>query len=121
LAQVIFGLPKETPADMKNSVLELVRLGVNAFKFHHLYVEKNTLLEQLYYTDKLRLLTLEEYLEVLCAILPLLPEKVVLHRLFGQCSKETLVAPHWTLDKNANQEKLEKLLEERNIIQGMGK
>jgi uncharacterized protein len=118
LAQVIFGLPKEKTADMKNSVLELVRMGVNAFKFHHLYVEKNTLLEKLYYAEKLPLLTLEEYLEILCAVIPLLPERVVLHRLFGQCSKETLVAPHWTLDKNANLEKLEKLLEERKIMQG---
>lgn len=118
LAQLIFGLPDETPDDMKKSVRELTALGVNGFKFHHLYVEKNTMLEKMYYADKIKLLTLEEYLDILCGVLPLIPENVVLHRLFGQCSKDTLVAPHWTLDKNANLERFEKLLEERGIVQG---
>lgn len=118
LAHVIFGLPKETKKDMMQSVSELVRLGVDAFKFHHLYVEKNTALEQLYYADKVKMLTLEEYLDILSEVIPALPEPVVLHRLFGQCSKEKLVAPHWTLDKNGNSDKLDKLLEKKGVWQG---
>ena len=118
LAHVIFGLPKETRGDMIDSVKQLVGLGVDAFKFHHLYVEKNTTLERLYYADKVKMLTLDEYLGVLLEVIPSLPEHVVLHRLFGQCSADKLVAPHWTLDKNGNQDKLDKLLEEKGVWQG---
>lgn len=118
LAHVIFGLPKETRKVMTQTVDELVRLGVDAFKFHHLYVEKNTQLEQLYYADKVKMLTLEEYLDILCEVIPTVPGHVVLHRLFGQCSKEKLVAPRWTLDKNANLEKLDRILEQKGIWQG---
>jgi radical SAM protein (TIGR01212 family) len=118
LAHLIFGLPGEDFSDMKQSVKELVDLGVDAFKFHHLYVEKNTALEIMLNKGQVRLLKLEEYLELLCDIIPNLPERIVLHRLFGECAKENLIAPIWTLEKNKNLALLGRLLAEKNIRQG---
>ncbi len=118
LAHLIFGLPNETMADMEDSIRQLVDLGVGAFKFHHLFVEKDTELEKMYYADRVKLLSLEEYLEILVRIIARLPERIVLHRLFGECAKERLVAPAWTANKAENILKLEKILEERSIVQG---
>jgi uncharacterized protein len=118
LAHLIFGLPGENPEDMKNSIVSLIGLSVDAFKFHHLYVEKNTALETLYLENKLKTLKLDEYLNILAGILPDIPRNIVIHRLFGECSRDKLAAPLWTADKTKNSNALDRLLEERNIYQG---
>jgi uncharacterized protein len=118
LAHLIFGLPGESTADMKSSVKSLVDLGIDAFKFHQLYVEKGTVLEKMYFENKVRILELQEYLEILCGILPDIPGNVVIHRLFGECGRESLIAPLWTLEKPQNLLKLERLLEKNGIRQG---
>lgn len=119
LAHVILGLPGEDFSDMENTVKALVNLCVDAFKFHHLYIEKGTFLESMYRNKTLKLLSLEEYTDILCRLLPIIPENIVIHRLFGQCSKENLIAPLWTLNKAKNIALLDRLLKEKNIMQGM--
>lgn len=118
LAHVIFGLPGETPDIMKQSVARLVELGVNAFKFHHLYVEKGTALEAMYHRGEFEVIAKQDYMELLLEVIPTLPRETVIHRLFGQCSPDTLIAPSWTLHKNELIRELEKLLEKREISQG---
>jgi hypothetical protein len=118
-AHLIFGLPGETPADMIAGAIRLVELGADGFKFHHLYIEKNTRAERMYADGEMSVLSRDEYIEILCGVIARLPERIVLHRLFGQCAPETLAAPEWTLDKNGNLDTLRKVLRERGIRQGM--
>ncbi|OHD55903.1 MAG: TIGR01212 family radical SAM protein [Spirochaetes bacterium GWF1_49_6] len=118
-AHLIFGLPGETPDDMIAGAIRLVELGADGFKFHHLYIEKNTRAERMYAAGEIGVLSRDEYIEILCGVIPRLPERIVLHRLFGQCAPETLAAPEWTLDKNGNLDLLRKVLRERGIRQGM--
>lgn len=119
VAHLIFGLPGETPADMIEGVMRLVELGADGFKFHHLYIEKNTLAEKMYINGEIGEMSRDEYIDILCEAIARLPERIVLHRLFGQCASETLVAPDWTFDKHGNIDYLRNALRERGIRQGM--
>ncbi len=118
LAHCVFGLPGETTEMMKETVRRLVKMGVDAFKFHHLYLEKNTLLGKQYLEHAFYLFSREEYVDLLCEILPEIPEDRVIHRLFGQSQKNVLIAPLWTLNKQLNQQSLERAMYSRNLWQG---
>ena len=118
LAHLIFILPLDTEKQMYETVKRLVASGVDAFKFHHLYIEKGTLIEKLFYEGKICLLEREEYIKILGEIISILPPSISIHRLFGDCPKETLIAPLWTLEKTKNLNLLTQYLEEKNIYQG---
>jgi hypothetical protein len=119
VAHLIFGLPGETENDMVNSALVLAGLGVDGFKFHHLYVEKNTGFERFYKDNALILMERDQYIGLLLNLLPVIPPGIVIHRLFGECPNEKLLAPLWTLEKKKNIVILENLMAERGIRQGM--
>jgi hypothetical protein len=118
LAHLIFGLPGETKDDMTETVRILVELGVTAFKFHHLYIEKGTALEKLYNCGLYSPLGLDEYTDILSEVISIIPPRVVIHRLFGQCDRENLIAPLWTIDKQRLITEFELELEKRGITQG---
>ncbi|MGA2142606.1 MAG: TIGR01212 family radical SAM protein, partial [Brevinematales bacterium] len=84
-AHLIFGLPDETKEDMLESVSILTGLGINGFKFHHLYVERGTILEQYYKDNKISLMERDEYIGLLLELMRVIPAGVVIHRLFGEC------------------------------------
>ena len=118
LAHLILGLPGDSREDMIESAGVLVREGIDAFKFHQLFIERRTALEQVYRSGGFELLTLEEYIGVLCGIIPILPPEIVIHRLFADADKNKLIAPLWTLEKARNTALLDQVLEEKNIHQG---
>lgn len=120
LSHLVFGLPGDTRADWERSVLACVDWGADALKLHHLYIERGTAAERLWREGKWTVPERQEYLDFLAGVLPRIPERVVLHRLFGQCSRETLAAPLWTADKLSNLTDLDRLLEERDLRQGSG-
>ena len=44
-------------------------------------------------------MSLQEYIDLLKELLPLIPDDVIIHRLTGDGPKKTLVAPMWSADK----------------------
>jgi uncharacterized protein len=96
---VILGLPGETPADMLATADCLASLPVDAVKIHNLHVVRETPLEQMHRAGQVRMLELEEYVEVVCDFLERLPPTMVVQRLSGDAPPEYLVAPQWCLDK----------------------
>lgn len=118
LAHLIFGLPGEDTLMMQQSVQQLVKLGVDAFKFHHLYIEKRTVAAKLYQIGKITPLDRDIYIDLLIEVISKLPRRIVLHRLFGESNRERLIAPVWTLEKTINLRILEQRMRERGIYQG---
>lgn len=118
LAHCLFGLPGESRKSMLDTVQTLIQWGVDAFKFHHLYLEKNTQLGLEYQKNPFPLLSRDEYLDLLCEILPQLPQDKVIHRLFGQSDRKNLIAPLWTLNKHLNEQTLVDTLHKRKLWQG---
>jgi len=93
-AHLILGIPGESE-DMVRSVTTVCALGVDALKLHHLQVLRGTTLARWWAEGTVRLLSREAYLDLLLAILPRIPEGVVVHRLWAVSHPADLLAPKW--------------------------
>ena len=83
-------------------IVETVRqIGevTDGVKLQLLHVLKNTDLEKEYNEQKFKTLSMEEYADILCKCISVLPDNVVIHRLTGDGDKNTLISPLWTRDK----------------------
>ena len=101
IVHVILGLPGETDKDMYETVRYLANLSpkLDGIKLHLLHILKNTRLEREYREKPFKILSLDEYTEVLINCLRILPESVVIHRMTGDGDKRLLVEPLWSGDK----------------------
>ena len=64
-----------------------------------LHILKNTRREKEYKANPFKILSLEEYTEILVNCLKILPENTVIHRMTGDGDKRLLVEPLWSADK----------------------
>ncbi len=117
ITHLILGLPNESKADMINSA-KLAGEYSDGIKFHLLYVQKNTDLYEEYKKGYVRPLEKEEYIDILCECIRYLPEDVIIHRITGDCEKESLVAPLWSADKLRVMRDINNALYDRNVCQG---
>lgn len=101
ITHIIFGLPGETREMMMDTVKLAVDSGSDGYKFTCLYVLENTPLEKLYRENKVEILEMEEYFDIVEDALKLLPENAVVHRFTGDGPKKILIAPVWTMNKRA--------------------
>ena len=101
ITHIIFGLPGETREMMMDTVKLAVDSGSDGYKFTCLYVLENTPLEKLYRENKVEILGMEEYFDIVEDALKLLPENAVIHRFTGDGPKKILIAPVWTMNKRA--------------------
>jgi radical SAM protein (TIGR01212 family) len=92
---VIFGFPNETFDMMLETVKFLSELGIDAIKFHHLQIVKDTKLADIYLKHPFDLITEEQYIELIARSLELLPKNVIIQRLVGSTKKDYLLAPDW--------------------------
>lgn len=98
ITHVIIGLPYETEEMIVETVRKVGEV-TDGIKLQLLHVLKNTDLADGYYDGKFETLSMEEYTDVLCRCISVLPQNVVIHRLTGDGDKNTLIAPLWTRDK----------------------
>ncbi len=116
---IIDGLPGETHEMMLETAREIARLHPQSVKIHLLHIIKGT---QIYYdfvSGGFKELSLEEYVQVVCDQLEVLPPDVVIQRLTGDGDKRTLVAPLWSLKKLCVINEIDKELLRRNSMQGI--
>ena len=118
VVHIINGLPYETKKDMIETVKFLNSLKIDGIKIHMLCILKNTALEQLYKKEKFPLLSLEEYVDIVCEQLTYLDPKIVIQRLTGDPDKSFLIEPAWVLKKFCVLNNIDKLMKKRDIYQG---
>ena len=99
VVHMIIGLPGETHEDMVNTAKYISDSGVNGIKFHLLHIIKGTDLEKDFLKGKVKVLSLEEYTEILIKCIGALREDIIIHRITGDGAKADLVAPLWSADK----------------------
>ena len=119
VAHIIVGLPNESRETILNSIKYLVEKKIWGIKFHLLHIIKNTALEDLYNDTKFHIFTKEEYISLIGEGISHLNKEMVIHRLTGDGSRETLVEPRWSLNKRGVLNSIEKYLKENNIYQGV--
>lgn len=117
ITHIILGLPGETQEDMLNSV-KFAAEYTDGIKLQLLHVLKGTDLLKDYEDGRFRVLTIEEYVDILCECVESLPPHVVIHRLTGDGDKKNLVAPLWSGDKKRVLNTINRTFEERDVIQG---
>lgn len=118
VAHIILGLPYENFEDMKNSVKFVCDCRIWGIKLHLLHVLKGARLQKEFEDGKFSCLSEDEYLNAVCELLKIIPENIVIHRLTGDGDKRRLIAPLWSGNKKEVLNSLNKMLREKNIIQG---
>lgn len=112
VTHIIFGLPGETEADMLNTVKLATECKTQGIKLQLLQILKDSPLYGEYLAGKVKPMEEDEYFALLCKALSILPENTVVHRLTGDGSKNTLVAPLWCGDKKRALNKINAILRE---------
>lgn len=117
ITHIILGLPNENKLDMLRSVDFACKYS-NGIKLQLLHILKGTDLLKDYEDSKFNALTMEQYIDILCDAVSIIPKNVVIHRLTGDGDKKILVAPLWSGNKKVVLNTINKTFEERKIIQG---
>lgn len=118
VTHIILGLPGETKEQMLDTVRYVGESGAHGVKLQLLHVLCGTDLEKLYQQGVFQTMTLEEYVDLLCDCIELLPPNIVIHRLTGDAPKKLLVAPQWSADKKRVLNTIQQAFRDRNIKQG---
>ncbi|MGL5209131.1 TIGR01212 family radical SAM protein [Cetobacterium sp.] len=116
VTHMIVGLPTEEREDILNTAKCIVQSGAWGIKIHSLHIIKGTPLERLYNDKKIKVFTLDEYVDIVVTILKLLPDKMVVHRVTGDGKKDEVVEPKWSLNKRKVLNEIEKELKKRENI-----
>ncbi|WP_122645843.1 TIGR01212 family radical SAM protein [Enterococcus mediterraneensis] len=97
---LINGLPGETPEMMLENVRRtILDSDIQGIKLHLLHLMRNTRMLRDYHEGRLQLMTREEYVQVICDQLEMIPSEIIIHRLTGDAPWDSLVGPMWSLKK----------------------
>ena len=118
VVHIINGLPYETKEDMLNTIKYLNNLDIQGIKIHMLSIIKDTPLEKLYKMKKFKILSKEEYIDIVVNQLELLRPEIVIHRLTGDPKIEDLIAPTWLIKKVSILNDIDKQMVQRDTYQG---
>lgn len=118
IVHLIIGLPFETSKDIIDSVKYVCSKPISGIKLQLLHVLKNTPLEKEYLLNKFKILSLEEYTNILAECLCNIPPDIVIHRITGDGPKSLLIAPEWSADKKRVLNYINHYFEDFGIIQG---
>lgn len=118
VCHIMIGLPNEKFDDLKATISFINILDIQGIKIHSTYIIKGTKLCELYNNGLYEPITLEDYLEKLVYVITHINPNIIVHRISGDAPKDLLVAPKWNLHKKWVLNGLDKILKERNLIQG---
>lgn len=115
---LINGLPGENREMMLESARRVGELRPHSVKLHLLHVIEGTVLAEQWKRGEFPLLEREEYVEILCDQLELLPPEIVIQRITGDGDKATLLGPLWSMDKKKVMNAIDMEMARRNSWQG---
>lgn len=118
VTHIIVGLPYEDEEDPLKTAVFAEECGTWGVKIHLLHVIKNTILEELYNRNELKLQKKDEYVKKIVKILENLSYNIVIHRVTGDGDKNSLIGPLWSLNKRDVLNSIDKLMKEENVTQG---
>lgn len=114
LIHAIFGLPFEDEKDFENTINYIRDLAPFGVKFHNLYILKGSPIYELYKNKNFKILSRDEYVDLVLKALDTIDEKTVVHRITGDPPKAKLFEPTWCADKLSVISEIDKKLKENN-------
>ena len=118
ITHIILGLPNETKNDMLNTVNFAVKCGTDGLKLQLLHILIDTDLYEDYKQGKVKPMSLQEYVELLCFLIERIPPNIVIHRITGDAPKKYLVEPLWSGNKKLVLNTINNEFKIRKIKQG---
>lgn len=118
VVHIINGLPYETKNDMLNTVKHINKLDIQGVKIHMLSIVKNTPLEEMAKKEKFKILSKEEYIDIVINQLEYLRPEIVIHRITGDPDKNELIEPQWLIKKFCVLNDIDKEMVKRDTYQG---
>lgn len=118
VVHVINGLPGEDYDMMMQTLKAVADMKVDGVKIHLLHVIKGTNMEKMLQNGSLKLMEQEEYVNLVCDQLEILPPEMIIHRLTGDGKREDLAGPMWSLKKWEVLNAIDDELKRRDSYQG---
>jgi len=115
---LILGLPDETRDDMLATAHEIARLQPHSVKLHNLYVPRETTLAAMYYDERVRLPTIDQYASYVVDFLERQPPETVIDRVVADGHSAHTIAPSWYRNKNLVFNKIDAEFIRRETWQG---
>lgn len=115
---IINGLPYEDKQMMLQTAQYVAKLKPESIKIHMLHLIEDTQITREWREDGFKILSLAEYVDIVCDQIELMPQDTVIQRVTGDGDKNTVVAPIWTLKKFVVINNIDKELIRRNSFQG---
>ena len=115
---LINGLPGEDFDMMMRSAEEMAALQLHSIKLHLLHIIKGTQMAAQYERGEFAALTLDEYVNIICAQLEIFPPELIIQRITGDGAHDSLIAPKWSTDKLRVMNSIDKKLAADNSWQG---
>ncbi len=116
---IINGLPEESAEDMKNTALCVANLHPDLIKIHLLHILRGTSLARIYEAGEYTPIEREDYINIVCDQLEILPSDIVVERVTGDGIEGELIAPLWSRKKVTVINDIDKELQKRNTYQGI--
>lgn len=117
VTHVILGLPGESKEQMLETVAYSSKVS-DGIKLQLLHVLKDTKLYEMYQKEPFKIFSMEEYTELLCRCIEIIPKNVVIHRMTGDGDKRLLAEPMWSGNKKVVLNYINKVFLEKDIVQG---
>lgn len=115
---IILNLPGDTLTDIKETARVLSALKIDIVKLHSLYIAKDTRLAELYEEKQIEICSKEEYFKRVMNFLELIPDTMVVERLFSRVPEKDAVFSNWETSWWKLKDELEAAMEEQDSFQG---
>ena len=112
VTHIILGLPNESENDILESVKYACRY-TDGIKLQLLHILKGTDLADEYYSNNFKVMSFDEYIDIIEKCVRIIPDNIVIHRLTGDGAKKDLIAPLWSADKKRVLNAINKRLNEK--------
>ena len=116
---IILGFPNENKKMMLETAKKLADLNIDGIKIHMLTILKDSPLLKLYEKEPFYLMNMEQYCEVVCDILEILPKTCTIQRIAGTGFSETTIEPKWVNRRFEILNLIDKNMLQRNSFQGI--
>ena len=118
VVHIINGLPHETKEDMLNTIRYINQFDIQGIKIHSLCLITDSKMGQDYLKNPFKILTLEEYTDIVCDELRLLNPNIIIHRLSADAKMSNLIEPKWSVRKIVVMNEIDKKMRKENYHQG---
>ncbi len=117
VTHLILGLPGEDEHDMRASVEHAIEKNTWGLKLHMLNVVRGSRMA-VEMPDYVPFQSMDEYIDLVCDLLEIVPPEITIHRLTADAPRSTLIAPEWSYMKRSILNGIHAELRRRGTYQG---